>query len=834
MTRLHVLIASLILVSAPLAGCLSEELVDEVLGCMDENAANYDDNATAEALGDCLYMASMEVFLQALDDEMSLESMLEETPRAGYSEVVSINEWNEDIGMQMDITMEEHVMVDLANVSVMVRTVMSMPPMLTMDYQFIQVGQVVNIHSTMSGMMNEDGPISHSAQTRDADASSESVLETVYSMLEGSMMDSDELGGDDEDDITDDMPADAEMTFSMDESDGTQMMSMSFTEDGTETAISIKIDEGNDLSSYAFATDNGSATMSMSYTVYWDDAVVIEVDETLPRTSIPIWVDMAHDEDSDDGEDTFDCDNGNEIPMDYVDDGWDDCGDGSDESEPAMICYNSHGDYFDHFADQDTCYSWMWLENYTSEHDPDGEPFTGCYNSHTHTQNEWMSEEECTSFMWVDEHSFDDDDDTFYCDNGNEIPMDYVDDGDNDCGDWSDESDDQNDIYWESYYGGYCEWEGDPDGDDTVWWCKESQDDEYWNTWWYYCEHHDSDWHCTDDFGQSEEFEHSADGDEWSGSDDDDDGDGPPTPEEAMGSVDANGDGLMSLQEFQDSWDSDEENPELDYDEVSIMFDDCDYDGSDLIDIDEMQCFIDGIVDMLPDGGDENPEQMFSHMDTDDDGYVSLQDLIDFSNEGGDDSDDEIDEEGLSNWFSWCDTDGDDMLSLDEFTTCVEDDGDDESDDHDDGDDHDDHGDQHEMPAVLIGYIAKNQTLNAPISDFETHFLSDCDEEYDEETGEMVEPDLDECTVEFSIPLSGGEANGVTHTYDDLDGDGLVSPGDMLTLEGWDGQTRLEMYDTWASEYSSDSVANPPALPGFGAMLAVMTLLGAAFASRRD
>ncbi len=832
MTRLHVLIASLILVSAPLAGCLSEELVDEVLGCMDENAANYDDNATAEALGDCLYMASMEVFLQALDDEMSLESMLEETPRAGYSEVVSINEWNEDMGMQMDITMEEHVMVDLANVSVMVRTVMSMPPMLTMDYQFIQVGQVVNIHSTMSGMMNEDGPISHSAQTRDADASSESVLETVYSMLEGSMMDSDELGGDDEDDITDDMPADAEMTFSVDESDDTQMMSMSFTEDGTETAISIKIDEGNDLSSYALATDNGSATMSMSYTVYWDDAVVIEVDETLPRTSIPIWVDMAHDEDSDDGEDTFDCDNGNEIPMDYVDDGWDDCGDGSDESEPAMICYNSHGDYFDHFADQDTCYSWMWLENYTSEHDPDGEPFTGCYNSHTHAQNEWMSEEECTSFMWVDEHSFDDDDDTFYCDNGNEIPMEWVNDGDNDCGDWSDE--DEIDINWESYYGGYCEWEGYPDGDDTVWWCKESQDDEYWETWWYYCEHHDSDWHCTDDFGQSEEFEHSADGDEWSGSDDGDDGDGPPTPEEAMGSVDANGDGLMSLQEFQDSWDSDEENPELDYDEVSIMFDDCDYDGSDLIDIDEMQCFIDGIVDMLPDGGDENPEQMFSHMDTDDDGYVSLQDLIDFSNEGGDDSDDEIDEEGLSNWFSWCDTDGDDMLSLDEFTTCVEDDGDDESDDHDDGDDHDDHGDQHEMPAVLIGYIAKNQTLNAPISDFETHFLSDCDEEYDEETGEMVEPDLDECTVEFSIPLSGGEANGVTHTYDDLDGDGLVSPGDMLTLEGWDGQTRLEMYDTWASEYSSDSVANPPALPGFGAMLAVMTLLGAAFASRRD
>ena len=78
-----------------------------------------------------------------------------------------------------------------------------------------------------------------------------------------------------------------------------------------------------------------------------------------------------------------------------------------------------------------------------------------------------------------------------------------------------------------------------------------------------------------------------------------------------MADVDTDGDGYMSYQEFQDSWDSDPENPELDYDEVTILFDDCDYDDNDLIDIDEMQCFVDGIVDMLPDGGDENPEQMF-------------------------------------------------------------------------------------------------------------------------------------------------------------------------------------------------------------------------------
>ena len=98
-----------------------------------------------------------------------------------------------------------------------------------------------------------------------------------------------------------------------------------------------------------------------------------------------------------------------------------------------------------------------------------------------------------------------------------------------------------------------------------------------------------------------------------------------------MEDVDTDGDDFMSYQEFQDAWES--FPPELDYDEVTILFDDCDYDDNDLIDIDEMQCFIDGSVDMIPDGGDEDPEQMFGHIDTDDDGYLSLQELIDYIND---------------------------------------------------------------------------------------------------------------------------------------------------------------------------------------------------------
>ncbi|MEE3315493.1 MAG: hypothetical protein VX184_01450, partial [Candidatus Thermoplasmatota archaeon] len=550
-----------------------------------------------------------------------------------------------------------------------------------------------------------------------------------------------------------------------------QTMTMEYTEDGAEITMTIHINQNEDLMSFTMASDNGSATMDMEYQMMWGDSVVIEVDETLPKTSIPVWIDIEPWWDDDD-DDTFLCDNGNEIPMDYVDDGWDDCGDGSDESddggddgddgdgaptpEDAMEEVDTDGD------------GYMDLDEFQEAWEADPENFELDYDEVTilfddcdYDDNDLIDIDEMQCFIdgivdmapdgggeewdaWDMYLFIDADEDGHvtasefadfvnYTDDGEDGEMteeefeglsglidmyDYDESGGLDWeefeplwydifDDGDDGDDGENDVSWMDYYDGYCEWEGNPDGDDTVWWCKYSEDDEYWETWWYYCEFHDqADWHCTDDFGQSEEFEHSAEGDEWSGSDDDDDGD-------------------------------------------------------------------DGDETFICDNGDEVP--------------------MDWVNDGWDDCGD----------------------GSDEF------------------DDEDDEG-QQEMPAVIIGYVAKNQTLNAPISDFETRFLSDCDDEYNEETGEMESPDLNECTVEFSIPLTGGEANGVTHTYTDLDGDGLVSPGDMLTLEGYDGQTRLEMYDTWASEYSSDSVANPPALPGFGALMALTVMLGAAFATRRD
>ena len=98
-------------------------------------------------------------------------------------------------------------------------------------------------------------------------------------------------------------------------------------------------------------------------------------------------------------------------------------------------------------------------------------------------------------------------------------PMGGMDSGDDDGDD---------DVYWESYDGGYCAWEGNSDDGEDVWSCKDDESDDDWDTWWYYCELHDGNWYCTDDFGQSSSYENSADLDEYDAHEGHDHGDDVP------------------------------------------------------------------------------------------------------------------------------------------------------------------------------------------------------------------------------------------------------------------------------------------------------------------
>jgi len=905
MTRAYALLASLLLIATPLAGCTSspeiEELVDDILGCMDENAENYAENATAELLGDCIYLASMEAFMTAMTEQMEIDEMLDIIPQAGYSMSITMSEWNTDMNMQMDTVIEEMVMADLDTDSVYVKMGMSMVPFMTYEYTQVQVGELVNVHYTMGGMLAAENAGMGSYQTRDA---TPDVMGTISSLVSAS--DAGEAGGEmglnlptgDVSELSSDMPADAEPVITFNDESGVQTMTLEYTNDtGHDISIVTLIDDSEDLMSYEISTDNGSASSSISYTVMWGDAVVIEVDDTLPRTSIPINFHvegMPEDNWDDGGDDTFYCDNGNEISRDLVDDGWDDCGDGSDESdddgegddiptpEEAMEDVDTDGDgYMSHQEFQDA-----WGSD-PSNPELDSEEVAALFDDCDYDGNDLIDIDEMQCFIdgigamlggFGDDGGDEDpeqmmdymdtDDDGYlslqelidYLNNdreqNGEEPMSSDDEegtanwfysGDTDGDDLlsldeftqllestgdDDGDDDGNDVYWQSYEGGHCEWEGDADGEENAWYCKYSEDDEDWDTWWYYCEDHEDDgWHCTDDFGQSEDYEWTSGGDEWSGSDDDGSDDGAPTPEEAMEAADANEDGYVSFQEFEDFWESDPSNPELDSDSIAALWDDCDYDGNDMIDINEVQCVIDGIGAMFDSGDGEDPsaDEVFEWMNTDGDGQVTPSEWADFANSTGD----IIDEDNFNDliyamdMYDYDDSDGLDIYEFAEMWDEIMSDEDDE----DDGDDGDDE-------PFRVTMMVMGQTLNAPISDFEVRFLIDCGEP-DEEGNE---PPISDCTIAASNGLTEDSATvdpaiaeyEFTYEYLDYDGDGLISDMDTLVIDNLMPDVQVELYDTWADQYTSDSFATAEMLPGFGALMAVVVLLGAAFATRRD
>ena len=821
---MNVIIASLLLIATSLSGCITEELVDDILGCMDENAANYEENATTELVGDCIYMATAETFMEAMTDVGSIEDILEDTPKAGYSQSISSSEWNQDLGMQMDVEIEDIVMADLNSDSVYVHNSISIAGLLQMEYTHVQVGEVVNIHLLMGGMMVQGDAIQSVSQTRDA---TPNVLEVIAEQA-GLFSGEDDDGEDDVGPVVSDgIPEDAVITITMSDNMESQTMTMEYTEGGAEITSTIHIDQNQDLVSMSVESDNGSATSSLTYEVMWGDAIVIEVDETLPRTSIPVWFDSEifddvndHDDHGDDdSEEMFPCDGGNTwIPWDWVNDGHEDCEDGSDE------------------------------------YDDDG------------------SDSDNESGMWM-------------CDNGEEIPEDWVNDGYEDCEDGSDEYDDGDDDYafycsndGEDYaesMGGILCPEGPgvtpecPNGESCVCIDVDGSCDDGDDDWGYYADDEDGHDDRSEDDGQcipdcqgstcgddgcggscgtcgSDEVcseggncvdpnDGSDNSDTEDGEDGHDDDDGPPSPEDVMHMTDSDGDGNMSQEEFVTYWNNENPDAPIDSDQSFLTTEDvedlielCDYDApSDLIDINEMQCFIDNLVGMMPD--DENTpslDDFFSHFDTDGDGHLTATEFIDVNDVPDDEQDD------VHDMFDMYDNDDSGGLDHSEFEPLydmmVDSDHDDDSDDDSDGMERND----------ATGFVADNQTLNAPITDFEVHFLSDCEEEYDEDEDQMVQPDLSTCTNEFSIPLNGGDAEGVTITYTDHDGDGLVSPGDEVYVEWseYDGEEidKMEIYDNWASQYSSESLANPPVLPGFGAVLGAIALLGASMASRRD
>ena len=789
MNRAYALLASLILIATPMTGCISgEDLVDEILGCVDENAANYDDNATVELLGDCIYIASMDSFMTAMEDEMGIDALLEESPRAGYSYSQNMNGFNPEMGMEIDVTSSQQVMVDLNNDSVYIHTAISYVPMIDMEYTHSQVGEVVNIHYSMSGMMaaQAGGAGSGSYQTRD---STPNVLDTVASVLDSGegVLELPEGEEGEEGDGFDQLPENATTEITYNSGERTQSMSIHLVDEMGEMTMNITIDENENLVSYSMHQDMGAeGTTTMHYQVMWDDAIVIEVDDTLPRTSIPVWIDVQ-------GEGEFVCDSGETIPIDWVDDGYPDCQDGSDESD-------NHGDEVMYLCNSGEEISWGWIN--------DG--YDDCYDGSDEATFEGGDDGEPTFI----ESS------TLRCNrmmNTSMVQNDAADEWDGTNLDMSDCGGEPTEYYTDYVVGdtpvtapysitiivseeGWSEMTGDETGDS----CQENGGT------------YDSDNDVCDlTFEGFRNDTHLIEPiHNWiyeSGAEDAEDAE-MYCQEYVGGSYDADDD--ICLEPVGEIIEADGGALAINDGEEYLEFYFLDEStGSGFL------ASIENSYGLLCDNGE------VVHEDAYDDGWEDCDDGSDEPYQGEETSEFEC-ADGTVIPFSRVNDWGDDCP-----------DGSDEEWFYQSTDNGDDSNEQPDtLPPVMTAFVADNQTLNAPITDFEVHFISDCEGEYDEDTGMMTEPDLNDCTNEFSIPLTGGEAGGVTLSYIDHDADGFVSPGDEVSIDwgDYEGDASPELYDTWASEYSVQSAAMPPALPGFGALLGALCLLGAAFASRRD
>ena len=428
MNRIIVALASLLIVTTPLAGCLDEatleEIIDDIVGCMDTQAKNYDENATTELVGNCIYAASMDAFFDAMNQEIDIQSMLNQSTTAGYSMSMTMPMGDElgDMGDAM-MLVEETVMVNMSANAAHVSMVMSVPMMFSSTTTMIQVGEVVNVHHKLDGMMvTEMGAetIDDKYQTRDMNPN---VMEWVIPMLADSMASDMGDGSEDpKDDLTDegwDMES-ATISVSFDSSTNAQTMALSTTnETGSIMNLSIKIDESSNLMSYSMVMTNETGSAShMNYAIMWDEAVVITVDQTLPKTAIPVHWDGLPDSNN------------------HEDDDWDNEDDPSVDDIMMMID-----------QDEDSLISWDEFEHFIInedggwEDDDDKSETQDHFNYSDDNQDGYLDIDELSN--WI-ESMDDNEEDMWMCDNGEEIPESWVNDGEEDCSDGSDEYDNDN------------------------------------------------------------------------------------------------------------------------------------------------------------------------------------------------------------------------------------------------------------------------------------------------------------------------------------------------------------------------------------------------------
>ena len=288
-------------------------------------------------------------------------------------------------------------------------------------------------------------------------------------------------------------------------------------------------------------------------------------------------------------------------------------------------------------------------------------------------------------------------------------------------------------------------------------------------------------------------YQDSMEGGEDDGEmDDDDGGEDSPSPQELLDMTDTDSNGAMTMDEFNAYMNQDGETmPQEMIDEFNAIFDEADTDDSGDLDINELEQFITAIDNYMM--SMEDSEETF----TCDNGETIPLDYVDDGEED-------------------C-SDGSDESNMD----------DDHGDNHDHGDDggHG-HGDE---DGEIVMYITSEMDFHfeGDMSDYKIE-LTSCDYDYDMETGEETST----CTTVMSVAMTDA-GMGSSVMFHDADSSGTISVGDMIHI----GETDVEWDEVRLYSISADAYSDENPLhnaPGFTGLVGMLALLGAAFIRRNE
>ncbi len=290
-----------------LAGCTEPtedsvaDVIEEIIpGCNDETAYNYNESA-----GNDLACLSEEILIQAVNDFIKL---MDEGPAAGETAGYT-DTWSGPMNVEGEM-MDADVL----------ETAIFSPEGVYFESS-VDLGAMMTLEEKWWAQPTSDGTMIYVDYNGEkfSMTSATSYEDVMRSIMDDDDMQDDETSGREDSSNEDAVPPPTPEEL-LQEADSDNSDSMSIEEFFTFLEELVMVDRTDEMdkaleSAYAEADDDQSGELT--------------IDEL---ESFILSVDLIFESMDSDGDDVFICDNGEEIPFDYVNDGEQDCSDGSDEN----------------------------------------------------------------------------------------------------------------------------------------------------------------------------------------------------------------------------------------------------------------------------------------------------------------------------------------------------------------------------------------------------------------------------------------------------------------------------------------------------------------------